>query len=56
MSEASDRTLTLLKELAILKEGEYPKARGKSDQSRKRRKEIGKELKQLASENQEETE
>jgi hypothetical protein len=54
MSEASDQTLTLLKELAILKEGEYPKARCKAGASRKRRKEIGEELKQLASEKKEE--
>lgn len=49
MTEASDRMLILLQELAMLKEEERA---GKSDlaATRKRRKEIKEEMKQLAAE------
>jgi hypothetical protein len=46
MSEASERTLLLLKELALLKECND----GKRVPARKRRKEIAQELKQIAAE------
>lgn len=48
MSEASERTLLLLQELALLKE--ESRARGNSVEYRKRRKEIGEELKRIAAE------
>ena len=48
MSEASERTLLLLQELALLKE--ESKARGNPVEYRKRRKEIGEELKRIAAE------
>lgn len=48
MSEASERTLLLLQELSLLKEDS--KERGKTAEYQKRRKEIGEELKQIASE------
>ena len=47
MEEASDETLTSLQELALLKKGEHPKSRNAAARQ-KRRKEIGKEIKQIA--------
>jgi hypothetical protein len=48
MTEESDRTLELLQELAALKDVEESGSRHDAAVSRKRRKEIDKELKQLA--------
>jgi hypothetical protein len=48
MTEESDRTLELLQELAALKDVEDSRNPVDSVASRKRRKEIEKELKQLA--------
>lgn len=48
MSEASERTLLLLKELALLKEAPTKKGRAGSAERRKRRKEICDEIKQIA--------
>jgi hypothetical protein len=56
MSEASDRMLNLLQELALLKEGEHAKTHGNVAARRKRRKEIGEEIKQIATEKKEKTE
>ncbi len=47
MSEESDRMMDLLQELAVMKKG---KLRQKPVTARKRRKEISKEMKQLAAE------
>lgn len=52
MSEASERTLLLLKELAVLKQPEQKKAKAKS---RKRRKEISDEIKHIAAEKEQST-
>jgi hypothetical protein len=49
MTEESERMLTLLQELAALKDVESSGSRGDAAQRRKRRKEIGKEMKELAS-------
>lgn len=48
MSEESDRTLDLLQELAALKDIKNSGSREDAAASGKRRREIGKELKQLA--------
>jgi hypothetical protein len=48
MTKESDRTLELLQEMAALKEVKDSGTRVESAASRKRQKEIGKELKQLA--------
>lgn len=48
MSEESDRMLTLLQELAVLKEVEDSGTHADAAARRKRRKEIGKETKELA--------
>jgi hypothetical protein len=53
MGEASDETLTLLQELALLKKGEHPKSRNAAARQ-KRRKEIGKEIKEIADKKKEE--
>jgi hypothetical protein len=50
MGEESDRTLMLLQELALLKEEDDGENRTKSAAHRKRRNEIGKEIKQIARE------
>ncbi len=55
MSEASERTLLLLKELALLKEKDGGKPRFQAAERRKRREEISKELKQIATEKEHET-
>jgi hypothetical protein len=54
MSEASDRTLLLLQELAVLKETDNTEAHMSAAARRKRRKEIGEEIKQIAAEKQNE--
>jgi hypothetical protein len=48
VSEQSDRAIALLQELAALKDVEESGGRHDAAESRKRQKEIGKELKQLA--------
>jgi hypothetical protein len=50
MGEESARTLMLLEELALLKEEDHGKSPTKSAAHRKRRKEIGEEIKQIARE------
>lgn len=55
MSEASERTLLLLKELALLKEKDGGKPCVQPAERRKRRQEISQELKQIASEKEHES-
>jgi hypothetical protein len=50
MTEASERTLLLLKELALLKELPEDKRRADAAERRRRRKEIREEIKQIAAE------
>jgi hypothetical protein len=50
MSEASERTLLLLKELALLKELPPENGQDASAERRKRRKEIREEIKRIAAE------
>ena len=52
MSEASDRMLLLLQELALLKEAEGKGAHTNAAARQKRRKEISEEIKQIAVEKQ----
>jgi hypothetical protein len=51
MSEASERTILLLQELALLKENKH---QGRAAECRKRRREISDELKQIAAEKNQE--
>lgn len=55
MSEASERTLLLLKELALLKEKDGGKPCFQATERRNRREQISKELKQIATEKKQET-
>ena len=55
MSEASEKTLLLLKELALLKEKEHGKPCVQPAERRKRRAEISKELKEIATEKEHES-
>ena len=48
MTEESDRMLTLLQEVAAVKEAESSRSGPDAAELRKRRKEIGDEIKQLA--------
>lgn len=50
MSEQSERMMGLLQELAVMKDKNEPRLKGDAGARRKRRKQIGSEMKQLADE------